>query len=207
MLLVAGPNGSGKTTLWHRFLRPNLPEGFLSEYINVDDIERELNPKGPRAVQTDTTARYAQLEAERQRAARLGTPSANQSHFIYEAVFSDANGRRLAELQRGRDAGYRVVMVFVGLDSVELAQDRVRNRVRNNGHDVPVATQIDRFPRVFENARKALAIVSLALFLDNSRDDNEGRGSHRPVAVYCEGTWIGVHDVLPSWWSRIVAPQ
>lgn len=207
MLLIAGPNGSGKTTLWHRFLKQNLPDIFLAEYINVDDIERELNPNGPRAVQTDVTARYAQIEAERQRAARISTPPSNQSHFIYEAVFSDADGRKLAELERGRDAGYRVVMVFVGLDSVDLAQDRVRNRVRNGGHDVPAATQIDRFPRVFENARKALSIVSLALFLDNTRDDHEGRGSHRPIAVYCDGAWIGLHQALPSWWGRIVAPQ
>lgn len=201
MLMIAGPNGAGKTTLWHRFLKKNLPESFLAEYINVDDVERELNPNGPRAVQTDVTARYAQLEAERQRAARIATAPSNHSHFIYEAVFSDAVGRKLAELQRGRDAGYRVVMVFIGLDDVELAQARVRNRVRNGGHDVPAATQIDRFSRVFENARKALPIVSLALFLDNTRDDHEGRGSHRPVAVYCDGICVGAHQNLPLWWQ------
>lgn len=204
MLMIAGPNGAGKTMLWHQVLKPTLGPNLIEDYINADDIQRELNPQGPGAPQTEETTRQAQQEAQRQRELRIALPKDHHSHFAYETVFSDPYGFKLDELQRAKDCGYHVVMVFVGLDDVTLAQARVRNRVNNGGHDVPVARQVDRFDRVYMNARRALAIVPLALFLDNSRDISAGRGTHRPIAVCREGEWVGVHEDLPTWWGRIV---
>jgi predicted ABC-type ATPase len=207
MLMIAGPNGAGKTTLWHRLLEPMLENAIGATYINADEIERELNEAAqldPRAPQTRETALQAQAEATRQRELLLTAPQGLQSHFVYETVFSDPYGFKLAELQRGVDAGYFTVMVFVGLDDVTLAQQRVRNRATLGGHDVPTDVQVDRFDRVFANARSAVQIVPLAIFFDNTRDEEVNGRTHRPVAVFKGGQLLAQHDTMPAWWPMIL---
>ena len=207
MLMIAGPNGAGKTTLWRKLLEPMLEEAVDAAYINADDIERELNEAAqfdPIAPPTRETALQAQAEATRRRDLLLGAPAGLQSHFVFETVFSDPYGYKLAELRRGVDAGYFVVMVFVGLDDVTLAQNRVRDRVAQGGHDVPSDVQIERFGRVFANARSAIQIVPLAIFFDNTGDRELKGRTHRPVAIFKSGQLLAQHDRMPTWWSMIM---
>lgn len=47
MIQIAGPNGSGKTTLYKSLLEPALNQFSTDyEYINADDIEREMREGG-----------------------------------------------------------------------------------------------------------------------------------------------------------------
>lgn len=206
MVMIAGPNGAGKTTLWREVLEPMLEGAWQAEYINADEIERDLNEaarEDPAAPQTPETARLAQTEATQRRALMLNAPVEMQWHFVYETVFSDTQGYKLAELSQGVAAGYFVVMLFVGLDDVDRAEQRVRTRVSAGGHDVPTHIQQARFPRVFENAGKALRIVPLALFFDNTGERDTNGRMHRPVAVVKNGIVVGQHDDMPAWWQRI----
>lgn len=206
MVMIAGPNGAGKTTLWREVLEPMLEGAWQAEYINADEIERELNEaaqENPAAPQTPETARLAQAEATQRRALMLTASVEMQWHFVYETVFSDTQGYKLAELSQGVNAGYFAVMLFVGLDDINLAEQRVRTRVSAGGHDVPIDVQQARFPRVFENASKALQLVPLAMFFDNTGErDAEGR-THRPIAVVKNGVVLGQRDDMPAWWQRI----
>lgn len=207
MLMIAGPNGAGKTTLWRKLLEPMLEDGVGAIYVNADEIERELNEAAQvdrGAPQTRETALQAQAEATRRRESLLAAPEGLQSHFVFETVFSDPYGYKLAELQRGIAASYFVVMVFVGLDDVRLAQERVRYRASQGGHDVPADVQNDRFGRVFANARSAIQIVPLTIFFDNSRDEGAGGRTHRPVAVFKSGLLVAQHDSMPAWWPKIM---
>ncbi|KAE8756758.1 AAA family ATPase [Paraburkholderia madseniana] len=207
MVMIAGPNGAGKSTLWRQLLEPMLEDALGAEYINADEIERELNEAAqeyPDAPQTQETALQAQSEATRRRELMLSASSGAQCHFVFETVFSDPYGYKLAELQRGVEAGYYVVMLFVGLNDVDLAQERVHGRVASGGHDVPSDVQHTRFPRVFANAQKALQIVPLAMFFDNSRDRDDGQNTHRPVAIVKNGAVLAQHENMPAWWPMII---
>lgn len=206
MVMIAGPNGSGKTTLWRKWLRESFDYPESIEYINADDIERELNPLAqaiPPAPQTSITAGYAQTEATQRRETLLTAPAYAQQHFVYETVFSDTEGYKLAELRRGVAAGYFVVMVFVGVDDVDLAKQRVAARFLAGEHNVDPAIQEARFPRVFANARAALNIVNLAIFFDNSGRPNADGLGHRVVAVYKNGACLGLQAQMPGWWPYI----
>ena len=91
MVMIAGPNGAGKTTLWQEVLEPMLEGAWQAEYINADEIERELNEaaqENPAAPQTPETALFAQTEATKRRALMLTAPVEMQWHFAYETVFS-----------------------------------------------------------------------------------------------------------------------
>ena len=61
-----------------------------------------------------------------------------------------------------------------------------------------------RFTRVFANAQKALQIVHLAMFFDNSRDRDDGQHTHRPVAIIKTGSVLAQHENVPAWWSTII---
>ncbi len=210
MVMIAGPNGAGKTTLWKQLLKPMLEDAVEAVvYINADEIERELNEAAqhdPNASQTSETVRHAQSEATRLRELLLSASPGAQRHFVFETVFSDPYGHKLAELRRGVAAGYYVVMLFVGLNDVQLAQQRVHRRATTGGHDVPLDVQHNRFPRVFSNAQLALQIVPLAAFFDNSRDRENGQHTHRPVAIVKNGLVLAQHDNMPAWWPMII-PQ
>jgi predicted ABC-type ATPase len=96
--------------------------------------------------------------------------------FATETVFSHwlirPDGRieskidKIIELQQ---AGYFVLLFFVGLSSAALSIARVQTRVAQGGHHIPFVKLEDRFPRT-QKAIKAAAIVADAtIMVDNSR--------------------------------------
>lgn len=203
MIMIAGPNGVGKTTLWNTIFKPKI--GFLigDNYINADEIERDFHPDGYSVTQQDSDAQQAQNEATYLRNDLIERKPPFQEHFAYETVFSDQANWKLNELKAGVANNYYVVMIFIGVSDVELAKTRVAARVAKGGHNVKLETQEKRFPNVFQNAKQAIDIVHLALFMDNSKDIGEGSGTHRPVAVFRNGQLLGKHDVEPTWWDKI----
>jgi predicted ABC-type ATPase len=57
--------------------------------------------------------------------------------FCMETVLSDTVGANLSFLRHAQQLGYRVVLIHMVLQSIELSQARVRQRVLSGGHDVP----------------------------------------------------------------------
>ena len=185
LVFVAGPNGSGKSTFFAEYLdRLGLP------YVNADDIARMLRARTPRA-SADTVDRRAFSEAERLRAALVDAGVS----FCTETVFSDPKGAKLALLATARERGFAVFLIFICLNSAALSIARVRQRVRQGGHDVPEAKLRARFPRTLANVRAAIPIVDEAFLFDNSSFD----APYRVVAVYQGGTLVSQHPPLPPW--------
>jgi predicted ABC-type ATPase len=185
LMFVAGPNGSGKSTFFAEYLdRLGLP------YVNADDIARMLRARTPRA-SPDTVDRRAFVEAERLRAALVDAGVS----FCTETVFSDPKGAKLALLATARERGFAVFLIFICLDSTALSVARVRQRVRQGGHDVPEAKLRARFPRTLANMRAAIPIADEAFLFDNSSFDTP----YRAVAVYRQGRLVSRHPPLPPW--------
>lgn len=198
MMMIAGPNGAGKTTLYRQLLQPALEEVIGGNYINADDIEREMHDG--QAYKPDRHfSKLAQQEADRRRESYL---QQNQvSNFAFETVFSDEHGYKLEYMERARKAGYVVALVFVGLNTVELSHERVKRRVAESGHEVPAEAIEARFPRVYANLIKGLKLAHVALLVDNSNPMTDVL-AHQMVAVYTDGEVSGLdHDKLPVWWQ------
>lgn len=184
LVVLAGPNGAGKSTDFEQFLRrTGLP------VVNADVIARAIAPQAPEA------ASYAASRAaDVKRRALL----AEGESFCMETVFSDPVGDKLAFLEEARTAGYRVVLLFIGLPSPELSQARVIQRVEDGGHDVPDEKLFARFPRTLENLAGALRFVDEARLYDNG----DAREPFRLVARVEHGAtrWRAV--ALPAWAAR-----
>jgi predicted ABC-type ATPase len=169
VIVLAGSNGAGKTTFYRRFLEP---AGI--EFVNADEIARAMSPGNAGAV-----AYEAMLIAGQVRESLLQ----RRQSFCMETVLSDTQGSKLAFLQRVRQAGYGLIVIFIRLDSAALSQARVHHRVRRGGHPVPDDKLLARFPRTLANAPKALAVAHLGLVLNNS----SSRHPYQLVEIWQEG--------------------
>ena len=100
VVALAGPNGAGKTTFYQAHL---APAGL--RFVNADVLARELG--------TDPYSAARLADAVRRELVR------QRESFVFETVFSDPVGDKLAFLKETARAGYTVVLCFVGLSGPE----------------------------------------------------------------------------------------
>ncbi len=148
-IMLAGPNGAGKSSFYELFLSEmGLP------FVNADLIAESAG------LEPYEAAKAAGLV--RERFLQLGVS------FIGETVFSDPVGDKLELLREAIQAGYEVTLIYIGLDSVPLAQARVFGRVAAGGHDVPDEKISARYPRSLANLKAAIEFVPSVKVYDNS---------------------------------------
>lgn len=148
--IIAGPNGAGKSTIYGLI---DLP----GEFINADDIARELNPDQPAS---------ASLPAGREVLRILDEKFLAKASFCYETTLSSHQAIRV--IQKARLAGYHTQLLFVALASADLHVQRVRDRVMKGGHDIPEDTIRRRYDVSFENLTKAVPLCDEVAIFDNS---------------------------------------
>lgn len=185
LVFLAGPNGAGKTTFFEAYLA-----GLGLPFVNADRLARRLREAEPSAP-VGAIDRRAFAEAEALRAALVGA----RVSFCTETVFSDPAGAKVRLLADARAGGFVVILIFVGLESVELSTGRVMQRVAQGGHDVPDARLRARFPRTLRNLNAAVAAVDDAWLFDNSSFD----APYRLAAVYEAGRLVRRSPPLPRW--------
>lgn len=123
IIIIAGPNGAGKTTFASEFL-PN--EANCPNFVNADLIAAGLAPFAPNSA----AFRAGRLMiAEIHNHVRLG------ESFAFETTLSGRHYARL--IPEWQSSGYKVKLLFLKLESPELAVARVKQRVRTGGHNVP----------------------------------------------------------------------
>jgi predicted ABC-type ATPase len=109
-------------------------------FINADLIANGLSPIRPELAAI-AAARLLLAEIDRLAEARLD--------FAFESTLS---GRRHAtRLRAWKHAGYEIEILFLRLDSPELALRRIAARVRQGGHDIAQKDVVRRFRRSWLN--------------------------------------------------------
>lgn len=122
IIIIAGPNGAGKTTFAETF----LPEDDCLNFVNADLIARGMSPFDP-----DTAA----IRAAKVMLDEIDGYVERGESFALETTLS---GRTYARrIREWRDTGYRVELVFLKLDHVDTAINRVAARVIQGGHSIP----------------------------------------------------------------------
>ena len=155
LYIVAGPNGSGKTTFARRF----LPEyARCLEFINADYIAGGLSPFAPEK---------AAVEAGKIMLRRFKELAARKRDFGFETTLAGATLVRQIEILKSQ--GYRIHTFYLWVASPELALQRIADRVRNGGHDVPEAVVRRRLDKSLRNLlRLYLPLADTWIIFDNS---------------------------------------
>jgi predicted ABC-type ATPase len=135
--IIAGPNGAGKTT----FVNKYLPEATtIREFVNADLIAKGISPFAPEQALGGASRvflnRVDQLIEERQT-------------FSFETTFSGRT--HIDTIQKARNGGYYIRVNFIYLNSIELSLNRIAERVKRGGHNVPEDIIRRRYRRSIKN--------------------------------------------------------
>lgn len=182
LVAIAGPNGAGKTTFYHS----HLASAGL-RFVNADVLAAELGVGPYEAARLADAFRQALVE--------------RGESFVFETVFSDPVGDKVAFLADAVTRGYVVVLCYIGLAGPDQSLERVAMRVSQGGHDVPDERLRSRFNRTLINLRDAIAQLPHVLVYDNS-DLNV---PYRQVAVSGHGQLRRVQDPVPEWLRPLLA--
>ena len=131
LYIIAGCNGAGKTTASYTIL-PEILD--CREFVNADEIARGLSPFNPNSMA---------IEAGKLMLKRIKELLSRDESFAIETTLATRSYVNLVHQAQGK--GYLVTLVFFWLDTPELALQRIAERVRNGGHDIPTPTARRRY--------------------------------------------------------------
>ena len=113
--------------------------------------------------------------------------------FCFETVFSHPS--KIDFVAHARAQGYDVILAYIHLNTSELNEARVYQRISEGGHAVPVDKIHSRIPRTMRHIGVVLPLVNQARLLDNSHRDNP----YQQIACVKRGIRQWVRDPLPHW--------
>lgn len=178
MYIIAGPNGAGKTTLSYTI----LPEIFdCDEFVNADEIAKGISPFNPEK---------AGIRAGRLMLQRIKELLNQGESFAFETTLSTKSYQGL--IKKAEQQGYDITLLFLTLDSVELAIYRVQTRVIEGGHNIPIETIERRYLSGLRNFFKIYrAIVKRWILVDNSTENFEfvAEGFGDEAIISSESKW------------------
>jgi predicted ABC-type ATPase len=139
LYVISGCNGAGKTTASYTILPEMLD---CREFVNSDEIAKGLSP-----FNADTMA--VAVEASRIMYRRIRELIEAEETFALETTLAS---RSIAKLVKdAQDKGYYVTLLYFWLNTPDLAVERVRNRVREGGHNVTEPTVRRRYSAGIRN--------------------------------------------------------
>jgi len=154
IVIIAGPNGAGKTT----FAREFLPtDAELPNFVNADLIAAGLSPFAP-----DVAA----FKAGRIMLETIAEYVKHGESFSFETTLSGLTYAQMIPVWRS--SGYAVKLIFLSLQDVEIAIERVATRVIQGGHNVPEEVIRRRFAHGIANFERYKLLVGSWQLYDNS---------------------------------------
>jgi len=182
--VLVGGNGAGKSTFYSRYLEPRgLP------FVNADIIARQTYPDAPEAHSYEAAKLAEQMRSE----LLLSGVS-----FCFETVYSHPS--KIDFVAQAKSLGYEVIMVVVHLETAELNQARIAERVTEGGHFVPEEKVVSRIPRTLRHIKISIPLCDRVQVYDNSFED----APFRLVFSVAEGMVTRYHNHLPKWAEELL---
>lgn len=153
--LFAGVNGAGKSTLYNtQCLDINIKD---SVRINTDEIVRKIgNWKN---------------NSDQIKAAKIAVNLRNDC-FQYGKSFNEETtltGKTILKIiDKIKEQGYELQLFYVGLNSSDIAKERVKNRVEKGGHNIENDVIEKRYYESLKNLKKIISKFDKVYLYDNS---------------------------------------
>lgn len=124
--------------------------------------------------------------------------------FSFETVFSHSS--KVDFMRESSQAGYKVYLYFVGTESPEINQFRVRSRVAKGGHNVPEDKILSRYDRSMNLLMAAAQCCYQAFFFDNSNDGEQFSLFAHFKLIDGKKVWDPIDwDKVPQWFHKYYA--
>lgn len=178
-IIIAGVNGAGKSTLYE-----TLDELKEMPRINTDEIVKTLGDWRDTSVLVAAGKQVVKLLSQYM---EEGVTFNQETTLCGKSI--------LRNIRKTKEMGYCIEMHYVGVDSVEIAKERVKSRVQKGGHGIPEADIEKRYIETFRNLKEILKDCDLAAFYDNTE-------VFRRFAIFRNGKAVRVSHNLPKWIER-----
>lgn len=153
LYLFAGVNGVGKSTMYNSQIEEGIKQSIR---INTDEIVRTFGDW--------------KNNADQIKAAKIAIKLRNHC-FEEGKSFNEETtltGKTILKtIDRAKELGYKIYLYYIGIDSPEIAKERVRNRVLKGGHDISSEVIEKRYYESLENLKKIISKCDYVDIYDN----------------------------------------
>ena len=152
--LFAGINGAGKSTLYNNNDNEEIKK---SVRINTDEIVREFG---------DWKNNLDQLKA-----AKIAIKLRNESFENGKSINEETTltGKTILKtIDKAKELGYELQLFYIGLNSPEIAKERIKIRVSKGGHNIEDKIVDRRYYESLENLEKVINKFDKVRIYDNS---------------------------------------
>ena len=175
--IIAGVNGVGKSSLTGVLARD---KNNLGTIIDTDSITRQHGG--------------SKLNGAKEAIRRIQSCLDAGVNFTQETTLSGVRTLRTVQEARARD--YHINLYYIAVSSAEESLDRIANRVRKGGHDIPAEDVKRRYNSRFSDLLKILPYCDTAQFYDNEN-------GFQFVAEFRNGELLQVGDYCPGWLKEL----
>lgn len=179
-IIIAGVNGAGKSTLYQ-----TLDSLKNMKRVNTDEIVRSFG---------DWKNSEDVLKAGKIAVKEIKDAFESQISFNQETTL--CGNSIVRNIDRAKSLGYEIEMHYVGVESVEIAKERIAYRVEHGGHGIPDADVERRYVESFNNLKKVIDKCNLLVLYDNTEVFNR-------FAIYKDGKLVNLSKEIPVWYKTI----
>ena len=180
-ILIAGVNGAGKSTLYQ-----SIDSLKSMERVNTDEIVRTFGDwKNSKDVMKAGKIAVRKIDEF----FRQGISFNQETTLCGNSI--------LKNIDRAKSLGYVTEIHYVGVESVEIAKQRIAYRVEHGGHGIPEADVERRYVESFARLKMLKDKCDLVVLYDNTE-------SFIRFAIYKNGNICTTEDKMPMWFEKYV---
>ena len=180
-ILIAGVNGAGKSTLYQ-----SLQSLQSMPRVNTDEILREFGDWRDMA-DVMTAGKIAVKKIAK--------------YFDEGITFNQETtlcGKSIINnITKAKNRGYFIELHYIGVESAEIAKERVAGRMKQGGHGIAEQDIERRYIETFDNLKIVLPECDLTAFYDNTIE-------FRRFAIYKNGKLVRVSHEVPLWYEKFI---
>jgi len=184
LYIICGCNGAGKTTASFTVLPEVLD---CREFVNADEIARGISPFKPESVA---------IQAGKIMLNRIDNLIDQRVDFAIETTLTTKS--YLNTIATAKNFGYRVTLLFFWLSSVDLAIERVKERVAEGGHNIPEEVIRRRYVKGIANVGKFSSVSDYWLIIDSSNHDLQfiAEGNlNEELTIFESKKWLKINSI------------
>ena len=179
-IIIAGVNGVGKSTLYQMY-----DEFGGMPRVNVDEMVRGIgNWKNIQDV-------FA--------AGKIAVKNISkylEAGITFNQETTLCGNSIIRNIMKAKERGYFIELHYVGVESAEIAKERVKYRVEQGGHGIPEIDIERRYVETFRQLNRIIKDCDLVALYDNSE-------KFRRFAIYKSGNIVRLSQNVPKGFSKI----
>ncbi len=181
--LFAGVNGCGKTSI------------YKSVYYEENKNEKRINTDEMVARVGSWQDNTLQLKCAREAVKLIKEYLSEGISFNQETTLCGKS--IIKNINKAKENGFYISMNYIGVDSPDIAKERVRLRVSKGGHGIPDKDIERRYYESLENLTKVIEICDEVNIYDNSN-------RFKQIIYFKNGSMSWKDQVIPAWANKLI---